>query len=565
MRPMSYFAVAAAGLLFAMVLNRRNFTLSSREHTASNSSDFLFLLSIAIVLLLARWPVIFYDAPLNVDESQASAQALRLAKDLIPWRSIDAITVGPIYSGVLLVLHEAGLPIGYITLHVLNYVILVGVLTFSFLTVRRLYGGWAARGSVLPVVGLLCSSLAPDLSHYSSELVPVFLISLGIFLVTRGLQEADSSFGVMLGAGICLGAVPFAKLQATVLAFLVVAFTLIAAIRLKRNMIPFAVGLMLPPSAILCPVILAGHWQDFWESYIQFGLNYRHSDQDRTEALFKLIAYIEPLTPFLVIAFSIVAIGVVLALRRGAGSSQGKRLRWLATLTLLFASCYAVWVPGSGFPHYIILTFPPIILASGVALSELEAGLHRLSARARRLASLIIFTVMFGGPFVSLDVGETTRMVEEQRVLHDESSDPVAAEIAKHARPGEFVAIWGWEPRYWVQTGTIPATRDGNGHLLAFQVDSRVRARYLQDFLSEPPVVFVDAVTKGAGMFDAFLGSKGLNHEDFPALAKVIQERYDLMSTIPLSPDSSSPQISLQSTKGVSTIGLRIYARRAPK
>jgi hypothetical protein len=127
------------------------------------------------------------------------------------------------------------------------------------------------------------------------------------------------------------------------------------------------------------------------------------------------------------------------------------------------------------------------------------------------------------------------------------------------------VAIWGWEPRYWVETGTIPATRDGNGHLLAFQVDPRVRARYLKDFLSQPPVVFVDAVTKGSGMFDVFLGDKGLNHEDFSELAKVIQEQYELVKTVPLSPDTSSRKISLQSTEGVSTIGLRIYALRKPK
>ena len=548
---MTYFIVASAGLLLAIVLN-----------TAFRSSDARFLLSMAAVILLFRWPVVLYNAPLNVDESQASAQALRLAKDLIPWRSIDAITVGPLYSGVLLVLYKFGIPIRYITMHVLNYVIFVAVLTLLFLTVRRLDGGWAARWSVLPVAGLLCSSLAPDLSHYSSEMVPILLISLGVFLVTKGLREAGHHRGLMFGAGICLGAIPFAKLQATLLALLLVVFTVLAGIRLKRNRIPFAAGLMIPAVAILLPVILAGSWQDFWESYVRFGVSYRHSETDRTGAVRALIALVGPLTPFLAIAFSIIAVGFLLSLRPEARASRGKRLRWLGSLIFLVASCYVVWAPGSGFPHYIILTFPAILLASGLALSGLESGLHLLSARRSKLVFPILFTLMFGGPFFFLDAAETTRTLREQRELRHAPPDPVTAEIARHARPGDSVAIWGWEPRYWVETETIPATRDGNGHLLAFQVDPRVRARYLKDFLSQPPPVFVDAVTKGAGMFDAFLGDKGLNHEDFPELARVIQDQYELVKTIPLSPDTSSPRPSLQSTESISTIGVRIYARR---
>ena len=550
---MTYFIVASAGLLLAVALN-----------TAGRPSDSRFLLSMAIVILLFRWPVVFDNAPLNVDESQASAQALRLAKDLIPWRSIDAVTVGPIYSGALLAFHEIGLPIGYITMHVLNYLIFVSVLTLSFLTVRRLDGGWAARWSVLPVAGLLCASLAADLSHYSSEMIPILLISLGIFLLTRGLEEAGSQRGLLFGAGVSLGAIPFAKLQATLPAALLVVFTLIAGIRRKRSLISFAVGLVTPAVVILLPVVLAGSWRDFWESYVQFGLSYRHANTDRTQAVREMIALVGPLKPFLAIACSIIAVGFVLTLRRGARSSQGKRLRWFASLIFLAASCYVVWAPGSGFPHYIILTFPAILLASGLALSELESGLHFLSARRSKLVFPILFALMFGGPFFFLDAGETTRTLQDRRAHWHAPPNPVAAEIARHARPGDLVAIWGWEPRYWVDTGTIPATRDGNGHLLAFQVDPKVRARYLKDFLSRPPVVFVDAVTKGAGMFDAFLGSKGLNHEDFPELAKVVDERYKLVKTIPLSPGVSSPRISLRSTPWPSTIGLRIYVRSRP-
>src|SRR5262249_17720850 len=153
-----------------------------------------------------------------------------------------------------------------------------------------------------------------------------------------------------------------------------------------------------------------------------------------------------------------------------------------------------------GFPHYILLTFPAIVLTSGFALSELESALRSLSARRRKLIFLVLFALMLGGPFFFVEAGESMKMVEEQRALYHASPDPVTAEIAKYARPGDSVAIWGWEPRYWVLTGTIPATRDGNGHLLAFQTDPRVRARYLKDFLSQPPVVFVDAVTRGSGM-----------------------------------------------------------------
>ena len=67
----------------------------------------------------------------------------------------------------------------------------------------------------------------------------------------------------------------------------------------------------------------------------------------------------------------------------------------------------------------------------------------------------------------------------------------VAQAILTHAHTGEELGIWGWGPKFWVQTGLLQATRDGE---TSRQLDltsgrSLYRERYMRDLKkSRPPV-----------------------------------------------------------------------------
>src|SRR3954469_23325991 len=55
-------------------------------------------LLLALAILAAKWPIIFFNAELNADESQFFAGALGLLHDPVPWRGADNTTSGPLNS-----------------------------------------------------------------------------------------------------------------------------------------------------------------------------------------------------------------------------------------------------------------------------------------------------------------------------------------------------------------------------------------------------------------------------------------------------------------------------------
>jgi hypothetical protein len=107
---------------------------------------------------------------------------------------------------------------------------------------------------------------------------------------------------------------------------------------------------------------------------------------------------------------------------------------------------------------------------------------------------------------------------------------PAAIAISRHADPHSRVVVWGWAPEYYVQTRTVPATRDV---VTSRQIEGPWREHYRQRFISEirsnPPEVFVDAVGANAWKFKERMSQA---HESFPELASFIQDQYSLQEEV---------------------------------
>jgi len=107
----------------------------------------------------------------------------------------------------------------------------------------------------------------------------------------------------------------------------------------------------------------------------------------------------------------------------------------------------------------------------------------------------------------------------------------VARVISRYAKPGTRIAVWGWAPEYYIDTGTIMATRDAE---TAYQAgwsnkyQEYYRQRYIRDLKADLPPVFVDAVESRA--FEHNAASEG--YDTFPALVKLIGEHYELKKEI---------------------------------
>ena len=60
-----------------------------------------FCVTMFVALVAWRWRSICYEGEINLDESQLLAQAMRYKADLMPWRSVDGGSSGPLNTWLL--------------------------------------------------------------------------------------------------------------------------------------------------------------------------------------------------------------------------------------------------------------------------------------------------------------------------------------------------------------------------------------------------------------------------------------------------------------------------------
>ncbi|HET7536454.1 MAG TPA: hypothetical protein VFJ90_08375, partial [Candidatus Didemnitutus sp.] len=103
--------------------------------------------------------------------------------------------------------------------------------------------------------------------------------------------------------------------------------------------------------------------------------------------------------------------------------------------------------------------------------------------------------------------------------------------LQRDAKPGERLAMWGWQPNLYVETGMAQGTRDAHTAFLIATGSLRdyYRARYLADFRHNQPGWFVDAV--GPGRF-CYQDRTLSGYETFPALAAIVQSDYTFVADV---------------------------------
>jgi hypothetical protein len=205
---------------------------------------------------------------------------------------------------------------------------------------------------------------------------------------------------------------------------------------------------------------------------------------------------------------------------------------------VLIAAVFAVVVRGRSYAHYFQLLVFPVGLFGGVVAGALLGDLrgdwfkNAISLRLMRPMVLAIFLCCGIVPQIWWRAHEPQpflgRFTATRGVL---ARWPVSNELLRHATPGERVGMWGWMPVFWVETGLLPATRDGE---TSRQIEPHprreyYRARYLSDLRRTRPPVFVDAV--GRWNF-SFTNRETCGHETFPELRDYIAENYHLVRDV---------------------------------
>jgi uncharacterized membrane protein len=446
--------------------------------------------------LLSRVPAIRCPYQLDVDEGQMLAQAMRYEHDLTPWRAVDGETGGPLLSWVPLFAHDIGLPYNFRTLHLLAALILAGTLLAAYAAARELAGEEAALVALAAGAWWLALTPGPDFVHYSSELIPGLLLALAL---VAGTGRAPRGIGRILLAGLLLGLIPWAKLQAVPIGLALGGWMLVSLGwegRWRQAGVLLA-GAVLPSAALLAWIRGAGAWDQFWHSYIVANL-YRAAGKPWSAqlALFAHRLVSEEGSAWFLSAALLVA--TALGFRKWAGGRRLAPKIWILALLLVAAAIFAVLRPTTQYPHYEQLCLVPLLLlvacAASILVGEGPAAGHRRPPAAWWLLALGVLPL----PAVYFVRDEGFRVLGEtwayQRSRAFETQAFVESTVRHFVPQPQSLAVWGWAPYLYVDLGIPPGTRDAGYTSLHDGNPSQefMRAAFLRDLTASAPQTIVD-------------------------------------------------------------------------
>ena len=505
-----------------------------------------FCASLFVCLIAWRWPSVLFPQSLNPDESQMIAQALKFMFDPIPWRAVDSTTSGPLNSYALIVPTWCGAELGFASARSVALVCLGGVAVTTYYTMRS--SGSEAVGRIVAAsfCFFVASATFGEYVHYSSEVFPMLLLSSGICLGWKAVRRAGGMPSLFL-AGLCLGAVPFAKLQAGPIA--VVMFLVLLVFVWNDLANPkdrwkafgiFCVGGLSVPAVILSTLIATNHVNDFWQSYIKIGGVYRAFMM----LPWDVVVFVARSKEFVVfVAGAVLAAVVAWWEGRRYPASTGTEDRRLQVLVAIYAliTLLVIVKPARDYFHYFLLAVQPIAMGLGLVTRRLFFRLETQPSdfsevsrqRARNWAILVL--CIWLGPLTVQRLSRAPQhpYLNNMRIRKKPHQDRAVEVIRGLTHSNDKLAVWGWEADFYLRTKMIPATRDvvtcmvTESHFVDLPAGRRryYQERFVKDIVKSRPAVFVDAVCRESFWLNQ---RPTQGHEQLPALAEFIENNYAL-------------------------------------
>nr|MDQ6943010.1 hypothetical protein [Candidatus Eremiobacteraeota bacterium] len=492
---------------------------------------------LAATILFFRLPSITSGAVLNADEAQMTAQAITFLRHPIPWLDFDGTTSGPLNTMVLAIPAAFGVRPSLASSRLVGAFLLFVVLLCLYAAVRRSSGELAARVSILLPAALVCAGTDGAYVQYASELLPVALCALAVLAVAELFARRAAKPAFAGAAGLAIGAMPLAKLQAAPLAlFLCAACAAVLWLRAtagnrRASWLAFACGVVAVPVLVLGAVVGNGGFDDVFAAYVTFPPAYLAGNCCHVAGLDFFFS--DP--PFA--AFFAVAGCLSAALTCGAYLQRdGRRARLRDTVAPLafwfvmaLVAIYTIEAPQTPFVHYLLFLIVPVTGIVGALLGAFLAMGH--GARIpRSILPAVVLVVAALAAFVPLARGSLADNPYLDHVVWavQPPLDPVVRRLQAAIEPGKRVAMWGWMPQYLVDTGAVMGTRDA---ISQFQIEPRsfrgdYRARYLGDVLRNAPDFVIEAI--GPADF-AYHDRATQGIASFPALRNVIDATYSVV------------------------------------
>lgn len=514
------------------------------DRGGSGPVTLLFGLSVVFTLATFRWPTWFYTLALNPDEAQIVAGAITLNRFPVYWEQVDGMTHGPFCEYALVAASWLGAPFNYVTARIMAVLFQAGSLLALWGTFRLFMPETLARMAILPGLAFWSFGSWDDFQHFSSELPGVFFMALacfGIALVLKADALRRAHYLAIYLSGVCLGAVPFCKLQSVPQA----AVTALLGAVLIWRVLPnpparlrliglFTAGGMTVSVVVGIFVMVHGLWDQVWNAYFLSALSYVDSSHPFASMPGRFFNFSATSPAFAWFFWG----GLGFSLLHFRGPWTVKSLRagaWISWL-LLAVAYLSVLRPGRETVHYLHLLVVPITMLAGFTLAGAVKTLAENSDFANP-ASLLRNMVFFSFLLLTLAPQVYDRVVSWNRFAgfareHWESPLSRAARfVLKRARPGDTMAMWGWNPHLLVEVQMPHGTREAHSanQLMQWSMTGFFLDRYLLDLKQRNPTWFVDSVGPGAFVFKNRATSA---HETIPELRAWISAHYELVAEL---------------------------------
>jgi hypothetical protein len=526
---------ARAEVLAALALGLTAAWALAGSRTDTRTGRLVFAAGVLATLAAFRWRSWVVPHDLNPDEAQMLAGAITLRHFPVYWLHVDGTTHGPVCEYLLVAAAWLGAPLNYITARAVAALLQGMALLATWRTLRRVTSEQTARLAVLPGLAFWSLVAFHDFVNYSTELPGLALTAIAGWLLARvlaGRAESTRRGQVQLAlAGVALGLVPLAKLQGAPPAALLGLAILVILWRrhgragnFSRPAAWLLAGAALPVVGL--GVFLFTHQltADFWTAYIAASVDYsgsgHHSLAGMLAAFFPLANVAHAFALFLGGTIAFCALGARPAVR----AAPALRPAQVAAAGFWLASWLAVIFARREVTHYLHLLVIPTCLLAGTILAgaEIASGVRRWQAIAGFALLALVPQILHRDTSWPIYTGRVAANLAERPTI-------AADYLRRQAQPGDTLAVWGWEPNLYVETGLPQGTREAHTacQMSIAPLQGYYVRRYLADLVRRSPTWFVDAIQPNAF---AFRDRGQYGHESMAELHRLIADRYEFVA-----------------------------------
>ena len=487
-------------------------------------------LGVGLLLMwaLRLWQQQFYE--LDVDTSAWISSAISAARSETPlWTLLNYSDSRPLTVFPLFVLEKIGVAVTWSMAEKVGLVLWAFSIVFFYATLRRWFSPWQSLFFSLPLLIFQASNAWFGFMAYNSEAVCVFMLTVGLWLVT-GLEKNKNSIFAYFFVGFWLGLLPFAKMQTVPMGLVLGLWACSIAFQQRRygRLLVLLVAASLPTIFLNGFYWQKGEWEVFWSDYFwnyyYYSFTQIHSAvplEDRFSLLFLIQFFYQNSTTrlFWGASFVLLLIGFIKWIKT-APFAPPRSVVW-GVLALLSASMYAILQAGNLFSHYLLLLLVPINLLLVLLLQSFQ---WRVFSRI-----WLCFLLLIGAEGIKNAVQYPVIAVP-QPFPNDKK---IIQAIKKYSKPTDKMTIWGYADRFFVHTRLTAGNRLPHSYWIYMPspMQSYRQKQFLEDLAQNQPALFIDAFTEKVSLVYG-LDERKYRHDNFPDIATYINAHYQQVEEI---------------------------------